>query len=97
MRARLGVPACRITIRSSLSRMSSAVSTPGCPERGEAEDVGAAHADGRRAEGERLEDVGAAAAGAEEDRGVRAVAEERHRHVDAADVDQTPDAELVAA
>ena len=35
------------------------------------------------------------AAGAEEDRGVGVVAEERHRHVDAADVDQAPDAELV--
>ena len=35
------------------------------------------------------------AAGAEEDRGVGAVAEERHRHVDAADVDQAPDTELV--
>ena len=35
------------------------------------------------------------AAGAEEDRGVGAIAEERQRHVDAADVDQAPDAELV--
>ena len=42
----------------------------GLSERGEAEDVGAPHAHGRRAEGQRLEDVGAAAeAPVDDDRG----------------------------
>ena len=48
MRPRLGVPACRITIRSSLVQDVERRLDAGLPERGQAEEVGAPHAHGRR-------------------------------------------------